>query len=88
MIARIIMSEPAEYHMYSEKSLTRNGITQQNRNGLLWDKTLHVDGLKTGHTASAGFNIIASATEGDRRLIAVVMGGKSSKGVRSRRVSC
>jgi D-alanyl-D-alanine carboxypeptidase (penicillin-binding protein 5/6) len=36
--------------------------------------------LKTGHTASAGFNIIASATEGDRRLIAVVMGGKSSKG--------
>lgn len=46
----------------------------------MWDKTLHVDGLKTGHTASAGFNIIASATEGDRRLIAVVMGGKSSKG--------
>ncbi|CAI0919386.1 serine-type D-Ala-D-Ala carboxypeptidase DacD [Serratia entomophila] len=76
----IIMSEPAEYHMYSEKSLTWNGITQQNRNGLLWDKTLHVDGLKTGHTASAGFNIIASATEGDRRLIAVVMGGKSPKG--------
>jgi D-alanyl-D-alanine carboxypeptidase (penicillin-binding protein 5/6) len=76
----IIMSEPAEYHMYGEKSLTWNGITQQNRNGLLWDKNLRVDGLKTGHTASAGFNIIASATEGDRRLIAVVMGGKSSKG--------
>lgn len=80
-IARaIILSEPEEYHMYSEKSLTWNGITQQNRNGLLWDKTLHVDGLKTGHTASAGFNIIASATEGNRRMIAVVMGGKSSKG--------
>ncbi|MEE4411290.1 MULTISPECIES: serine-type D-Ala-D-Ala carboxypeptidase DacD [unclassified Serratia (in: enterobacteria)] len=76
----IIMSEPAEYHMYSEKSLSWNGITQQNRNGLLWDKNLRVDGLKTGHTASAGFNIIASATEGDRRLIAVVMGGKSAKG--------
>jgi D-alanyl-D-alanine carboxypeptidase (penicillin-binding protein 5/6) len=76
----IIMSEPAEYHMYSEKSLTWNGITQQNRNGLLWDKNLRVDGLKTGHTESAGFNIIASATEGDRRLIAVVMGGKSPKG--------
>ncbi|VEA66108.1 D-alanyl-D-alanine carboxypeptidase dacD precursor [Serratia plymuthica] len=76
----IIMSEPAEYHMYSEKSLSWNGITQQNRNGLLWDKNLRVDGLKTGHTESAGFNIIASATEGDRRLIAVVMGGKSAKG--------
>ena len=76
----IISGEPDFYQMYSEKSLTWNGITQQNRNGLLWDKTLHVDGLKTGHTESAGFNIIASATEGNRRLIAVVMGGKSSKG--------
>lgn len=76
----IIMSEPAEYHMYSERSMLWNGINQQNRNGLLWDKTLNVDGMKTGHTESAGFNIIASATQGNRRLIAVVMGGKSSKG--------
>lgn len=76
----IISGEPDFYQMYSEKSLTWNGITQQNRNGLLWDKTLHVDGLKTGHTESAGFNIIASSVDGQRRLIAVVMGGKSSKG--------
>lgn len=66
--------------MYSEKSLTWNGITQQNRNGLLWDKTMHIDGLKTGHTSGAGFNLIASAVDGQRRLIAVVMGAKSSKG--------
>jgi D-alanyl-D-alanine carboxypeptidase (penicillin-binding protein 5/6) len=66
--------------MYSEKSLTWNGITQNNRNGLLWDKNLNVDGLKTGHTATAGFNIIASAVDGKRRLIAVVMGAESSKG--------
>ena len=76
----IIAGEPDFYQMYSEKSLTWNGITQQNRNGLLWDKTLHVDGLKTGHTESAGFNIIASSVDGQRRLIAVVMGGKSTKG--------
>ncbi|PLR33141.1 serine-type D-Ala-D-Ala carboxypeptidase DacD [Chimaeribacter coloradensis] len=76
----IIHGEPEEYHMYSEKTLTYNNITQNNRNGLLWDKNLNVDGLKTGHTESAGFNIIASATEGQRRLIAVVMGGKSPKG--------
>ncbi|MTD26374.1 serine-type D-Ala-D-Ala carboxypeptidase DacD [Erwinia sorbitola] len=76
----IISGEPDFYQMYSEKSLTWNGITQQNRNGLLWDKTLHVDGLKTGHTESAGFNIIASSVDGQRRLIAVVMGGKSTKG--------
>ena len=76
----IIFGEPDFYQMYSEKSLSWNGITQQNRNGLLWDKTLHVDGLKTGHTESAGYNIIASSVDGQRRLIAVVMGGKSSKG--------
>lgn len=76
----IIHGEPEFYHMYSEKSLTWNGITQQNRNGLLWDKTLNVDGLKTGHTSGAGFNLIASAVDGQRRLIAVVMGADSPKG--------
>lgn len=65
-----------------------NGITQQNRNGLLWDKTLNVDGLKTGHTSGAGFNLIASAVDGQRRLIAVVMGPRVRKGVKIRRVSC
>lgn len=76
----IIHGEPEFYHMYSEKSLTWNGITQQNRNGLLWDKTMNVDGLKTGHTSSAGFNLIASAVDGQRRLIAVIMGADSAKG--------
>jgi len=76
----IIHGEPEFYHMYSEKSLTWNGITQQNRNGLLWDKSLNVDGLKTGHTSGAGFNLIASSVNGQRRLIAVVMGGESPKG--------
>ncbi len=75
----IIHGEPAFYHMYSEKSLTWNGITQQNRNGLLWDKTLKIDGLKTGHTSGAGFNLIASAVEGNQRLIAVIMGATSAK---------
>ena len=76
----IIHGEPEFYHMYSEKSLTWNGITQQNRNGLLWDKTMNIDGLKTGHTSGAGFNLIASAVDGQRRLIAVVMGAENAKG--------
>lgn len=76
----IIHGEPSFYHMYSEKSLTWNGITQQNRNGLLWDKTMNIDGLKTGHTSGAGFNLIASAVDGQRRLIAVVMGADSPRG--------
>ncbi len=77
---KIIDGEPDFYHMYSEKTLSWNGITQNNRNGLLWDNSLHVDGLKTGHTETAGFNIIASNVVGNHRLIAVIMGGKSSKG--------
>lgn len=65
--------------MYSEKSLTER-YHPANRNGLLWDKTMNVDGLKTGHTSGAGFNLIASAVDGQRRLIAVVMGADSAKG--------
>ena len=76
----IINGEQDFYAMYSEKTLSYNGITQNNRNGLLWDQHLHVDGMKTGHTESAGFNIVASSVEGRHRLIAVIMGGKSSKG--------
>ena len=76
----IIHGEPDVYHMYSQKSLTWNGITQQNRNGLLWDNSLNVDGIKTGHTDKAGYNLVASATEGQMRLISAVMGGRTYKG--------
>ena len=51
-----------------------------NRNGLLWDSSLAVDGIKTGHTNAAGYNLVASATEGQMRLISVVMGGRTFKG--------
>jgi len=74
----LIRDVPNEYKIYSEKKFTYNGITQYNRNGLLWDKSMHVDGIKTGHTSGAGFNLVSSATEGNMRLIAVVMGTKSS----------
>ena len=51
-----------------------------NRNGLLWDNSLNVDGIKTGHTDAAGYNLVASATEGQMRLISAVMGGRTYKG--------
>lgn len=76
----IIHGEPEFYHMYSQKTMTWNGITQNNRVGLLWDNSLHVDGMKTGHTETAGFNIVASNNINGQRLIAVVMGAKSPKG--------
>ncbi len=74
----LIRDVPEEYRIYEEKSFKYNGITQYNRNGLLWDKSLNVDGIKTGHTAKAGYNLVSSATEGDMRLIAVVMGTSST----------
>ncbi|NAW69685.1 D-alanyl-D-alanine carboxypeptidase [Vibrio sp. V27_P1S3P104] len=72
----LIRDVPNEYALYSEQKFTYNGITQYNRNGLLWDKSMNVDGIKTGHTSNAGYSLVSSATEGKMRLIAVVMGTK------------
>ncbi|MFT6985382.1 MAG: D-alanyl-D-alanine carboxypeptidase (penicillin-binding protein 5/6) [Psychromonas sp.] len=73
----LITDVPNEYRIYSEKSFKYNGIVQYNRNGLLWDKSLNVDGIKTGHTSAAGYSLISSATKEGMRLISVVMGTKS-----------
>ncbi len=75
--AALIRDVPEEYHLYSEKSFTFNGIKQYNRNGLLWDKSMHVDGIKTGHTSGAGYNLVTSATKDGMRLVSVVMGTAS-----------
>ncbi len=76
----LIRDVPQEYAIYKEKEFTFNNIRQTNRNGLLWDTSLNVDGIKTGHTDAAGYNLVASATEGQMRLISVVMGGRTFKG--------
>ncbi|HCE3068377.1 TPA: D-alanyl-D-alanine carboxypeptidase [Vibrio parahaemolyticus] len=73
----IIRDLPDIYPMYSETSFTYNGITQYNRNGLLRDRSMNVDGMKTGYTSGAGYSLATSASNGDMRLIAVVMGAKS-----------
>lgn len=79
--SHIIRDLPEEYKIYSEKEFTFNKIRQPNRNGLLWDKSLNVDGMKTGHTDKAGYNLVASATgNGNMRLISVVMGVPTYKG--------
>lgn len=75
----LITDVPDEYRIYSEKSFKFNGIVQYNRNGLLWDKSLNVDGIKTGHTSNAGFSLVSSATKDGMRLISVVMGTKSDE---------
>jgi D-alanyl-D-alanine carboxypeptidase (penicillin-binding protein 5/6) len=72
----LINNFPDHYATYKEKEFTFSGIRQLNRNKLLWrDDT--VDGVKTGHTDSAGFCLISSAQRNDMRLIAVVAGSES-----------
>ena len=74
----LIHDQPEEYKIYSQKSFVFNGITQHNRNRLLWDQSLQVDGIKTGHVSQVGYNLVSSATNNEgMRLIAVVMGANS-----------
>ncbi len=75
----IIRDVPEQHKYYSEKSFTFNDITQNNRNGLLWDRSLNVDGMKTGYTKSAGYNLVSTATQGQMRLVSVVMGTSSAR---------
>ena len=78
-LTRTVITEyPEHYKLYSEKEYSYNGIKQYNRNKLLWhDET--VDGVKTGHTESAGYCLLASAQRGSMRLISVVLGTVSDK---------
>jgi D-alanyl-D-alanine carboxypeptidase (penicillin-binding protein 5/6) len=74
----MIREYPQYYAWYSIREFTWNGIRQQNRNGLLArDPT--VDGIKTGHTETAGYCLAASAKRGEMRLISVVFDTASMK---------
>lgn len=79
MTAALIRDFPDEYPLFSLKEYSYNRINQANRNRLLWLDP-HVDGVKTGHTDSAGFCLIASAKRGPRRLVSVLLGSDSDGG--------
>jgi D-alanyl-D-alanine carboxypeptidase (penicillin-binding protein 5/6) len=72
----IILDHPDHYHYFSQLEYRYNNINQHNRNGLL-RKNLGVDGLKTGHTNSAGYSLISTAVRDGRRLLSVVIGTES-----------
>lgn len=80
LAAALIRDFPRAYgEHYAEREYTYNGITQRNRNRLLWlDPS--VDGVKTGYTEAAGWCLISSARRGERRLLAVVLGASSETG--------
>jgi D-alanyl-D-alanine carboxypeptidase (penicillin-binding protein 5/6) len=78
LTSALIREFPEYYKWYAQKEFTWNGITQQNRNGLLWrDPT--VDGVKTGHTKSAGYCLVTSAKRNGMRLVSVVLGTDSMR---------
>lgn len=79
LMKSIINDVPDVYALYNEKVFKWNDITQYNRNKLLWDKSIKVDGGKTGYTSNAGYSLVSSATEGKMRLISVVMGTPSAQ---------
>ena len=80
MARAMIRDYPEIYAFHSIREFTYNDIKQPNRNRLLW-KDSSVDGIKTGHTESAGYCLVASSVRDGIRLISVVMG---STGTRAR----
>jgi len=74
--AALIRDFPDQYKLYSQKEFVFNGIKQHNRNTLLWQDA-SVDGIKTGHTETAGYCLAASAVRDNMRLISVVVGTKT-----------
>ena len=79
ILARAIIQDGAEYYpLYAEREFKYNGIKQGNRNALLYtDPT--VDGLKTGHTAEAGYCLVTSAKRNEMRLISVILNTHSAQ---------
>lgn len=78
MAAALIRDFPVHYPLHAIRSYTWNNIKQYNRNPLLRVND-SVDGVKTGHTESAGYCLVASATEGDMRLVSALLGSDSEE---------
>ena len=78
LASTLIRDFPEYYKLYSEREYRYNDITQLNRNRLLWLDP-NVDGMKTGHTGSAGYCLIASARRGERRLVSVLIGASTER---------
>jgi D-alanyl-D-alanine carboxypeptidase (penicillin-binding protein 5/6) len=78
MLAKALIKDfPESYALYAEKEFVYKNIKQENRNRLLWINNV-VDGIKTGHTDSAGYCLVASGIKDNMRLIAVVMGAANN----------
>lgn len=78
-LAEAMLDNHGDYYHYFENRLFRwDGVTYRNHNRLLGEVD-GVDGIKTGYTRASGFNLMASARRGDQRIVAIMLGGKSSR---------
>src|SRR5690606_27637321 len=78
ILARAILRDYPQYYSYfSQRDWVYNGRDYRNTNGLLHSGNGY-DGLKTGYTNASGFNLAASAVRGNKRLITIVLGGRST----------
>jgi len=75
--AALISHYPGFYPYFSKQSFLYKGRTYRNHNHLM-ERYDGMDGIKTGYIRASGFNLVASAVQGDRRLIGVIFGGKSA----------
>lgn len=76
LAAAVIRDYPQHYPLFALRNYTFNNVTQANRNRLLWIDP-YADGMKTGHTETAGYCLIGSAKRDNRRLISVLLGADS-----------
>lgn len=76
LAAALVRDYPEHYPLFGLRDYTFNNVTQANRNRLLWLDP-YADGLKTGHTETAGFCLVGSAKRDKRRLISVILGADS-----------
>jgi D-alanyl-D-alanine carboxypeptidase (penicillin-binding protein 5/6) len=78
LAAAILSDYPQYYPLFSLRHYTFNNIAQSNRNRLLWMDP-YVDGMKTGHTESAGYCLVGSAQRDNHRLISVLFGADTDR---------
>ena len=74
----LLFDFPQYYNIFGRKNTVAMGRRINNTNRLL-SSFRGADGIKTGYTRAAGFNLVASAKRGPRRVIAVLLGGQSSR---------
>ena len=75
---RIFMDYPDYYNIFSRRATDAGVTTVRNTNRRLLNAYNGADGIKTGYTRAAGFNLVASAERGGVRVLATVFGGRST----------